>query len=127
MLSYIAVGVDLIEIAVVDRLANRYGERFLAQVYTPAEQAYCRRRATKLAAFFAAKEAVSKALGVGLAYMTPHGIEPWEVEIIANDPARPVLCLIGSAQSRAEALGLSAWSITLSLTQVYAMALVIAS
>src|SRR5690606_41845696 len=58
-----AVGIDMIEIERVGRVLERYGERFLRRVYTPAEAAFCRGRVPELAARFAAKEAVMKALG----------------------------------------------------------------
>lgn len=45
----LSVGVDIIEIERVAQMVVRYGERFLARVYTPGEQIYCRNRAAKLA------------------------------------------------------------------------------
>ena len=59
-------GIDLIEIARIARAADRWGERFLRRVYTPAELAAYRARIPSLAARWSAKEAVSKLLGVGL-------------------------------------------------------------
>ena len=59
-------GIDLIEIARIARAADRWGERFLRRVYTPAELAAYRARIPSLAARWSAKEAVSKLLCVGL-------------------------------------------------------------
>ncbi len=61
------VGVDIVEVARVERMARRFGERFLARVYTEAERAHCRGEAQHLAARWAAKEAIAKALGTGVA------------------------------------------------------------
>jgi len=59
-------GVDMIEIERVDQAITAHGDRFLDRVYTSAELAYCRGRRESLAARFAAKEAVAKALGTGI-------------------------------------------------------------
>jgi len=65
----IGLGSDLVEIERVRRSVERFGERFLERVYTPAEIAYCmtkRSFAESFAARFAAKEAGAKALGTGI-------------------------------------------------------------
>ena len=62
----LSTGVDILHVPRVAEAIARHGARFLARVYTPAEIAYCRGRAPELAARFAAKEAVAKALGVGM-------------------------------------------------------------
>jgi holo-[acyl-carrier protein] synthase len=64
-LQNISVGVDIIEISRVAATLERFGNRFLQRIYTTREIAYCRGRAPQLAARFAAKEAVMKALGTG--------------------------------------------------------------
>ena len=58
-------GVDLIEVERIERAVARFGDRFLARVFTPAELDYCNRRSSSLAARFAAKEAVLKLVGTG--------------------------------------------------------------
>lgn len=88
------IGVDIVEI---DRLARLMdNSRFLARVFTPAERDYCTagaNRAERFAGRFAAKEAVAKALGLGL---------PWrDVEIRREDSGRPVVRLHGRAQAAA--------------------------
>jgi holo-[acyl-carrier-protein] synthase len=59
------VGTDIIEIVRIRQAIERWGERFLDRVYTPAEQKLYDRRAHSLAACFAGKEAVMKVLGTG--------------------------------------------------------------
>ena len=97
------------------------GERFLGRVYTPAELALCRGRAPELAARFAAKEAISKALGTGL-----RGIGWREMEVLSDERGKPLVYLHGRAKARADFLGLSDFAISLSHSQVYALAFVVA-
>lgn len=118
----LSVGVDIVEIGRISQTLERFGERFLARVYTPAEVAYCRGRVPELAARFAAKEAISKALGTGLV-----GVGWSEMEVLADRRGKPVVTLHGRALARAEALGLRAWAVSLSHTDDQAIALVVAS
>lgn len=122
----LASGVDLIEIARVERLVERYGDRFLHRVFTQLEIAYSRRRPAELAARFAAKEAVSKALGVGMRMMAPAGILWQEAEIVGDHRGKPLIRLHGRAAERATELGLSDWSVSLSHTDRLAIAFVVA-
>jgi len=119
-------GVDLIEISRVERALARHADRFLARVFTPAEILYCRDRSPELAARFAAKEAVSKALGVGVRMMARDGINWREVEVIGDMRGRPLVRLYGRAAERAEELGLTEWAISLSHTREHAIAFVVA-
>jgi holo-[acyl-carrier protein] synthase len=114
-------GVDIIEIARVERVMARSGPRFLARIFTPQEQAYCQDRIASLAGRFAVKEAVAKALGTGIGDMT------WvEIEIISNTFGRPELILHGAAKQIADKLGLEEWSISLSHTENYAIGFAVA-
>ena len=114
-------GVDLIEIERVRSAIQRHGERFLERVFTPQELAEVGRKPASLAARFAAKEAVSKALGTGI------GQIGWcEVEVLRGEALQPVLRLHGEAARLAEELGLRQWSISLSHTHTYAVAMVVA-
>jgi len=61
----VAVGVDMIEVERVGRAYERHGERFLQRVFTDNEVQQCRGKVPRLAGRFAAKEAISKALGTG--------------------------------------------------------------
>ena len=119
-------GVDLIEIARVERALTRHGERFLERVFTPAEVRYARRRPAELAARFAAKEAVAKALGVGMRMIARDGIGWQEAEIVGDHRGKPLVRLRGRAADRADELGLTEWSVSLSHTQEHAIAFVVA-
>lgn len=115
------VGIDLIDIARVERAIERHGDRFFNRFFTPAEQAYCGGRLPSLAARLAGKEAVSKALGTGI------GDVRWvEIEILADERKRPTLLLHGDAAILAAVLGLNEWDISLTHTNTQAMAMVVA-
>jgi holo-[acyl-carrier protein] synthase len=122
----LATGVDLIEIARVERALERYGERFLARVFTPTEILYSRGRVAELAARFAAKEAVSKALGIGVRVLARDGIGWQDVEVTGNERGKPLVRLAGRAAERAAELGLTEWAISLSHSHDYAIAFVVA-
>ena len=115
-------GVDIIEIARIARVAERYGERFLRRVYTGAEQALYRGRAPELAARFAAKEAISKALGTGI-----WGIRWREMEILPDKRGKPLVYLHGAAAARARALNLRHFDVSLSHSREFAIAVVVAT
>jgi holo-[acyl-carrier protein] synthase len=122
----LSTGVDLIEIARVERMLSRYGDRFLARVFTPAEILYCRGRTAELAARFAAKEAVSKALGVGVRMIARDGIHWQDVEVVGDPRGKPLVRLYGRAAQRAGELGLAEWAISLSHSREHAIAFVVA-
>ncbi|MBN2550032.1 MAG: holo-ACP synthase [Anaerolineales bacterium] len=114
-------GIDLIEIERLGGALQRHGERLLQRIYTPQEILDCQGRLPSLAARFAAKEAVAKALGTGI------GLVGWrEIEIRLGELGQPVLHLHGAAAERAMALGLANWSISLSHSQDHAIALAVA-
>lgn len=114
-------GVDMIEVERVEAAVQRHGARFLERVFTPQELAEVGHSPHSLAARFAAKEAVSKALGTGI------GQIGWcEVEVLRGDALQPVLRLHGEAARLARELGLRQWSISLSHTRSHAIAMVVA-
>jgi len=117
----VRTGVDIIEVARIRRAGQRHGERFYKRFFTQVEQNYCGTRYEALAARFAAKEAVAKALGTGI------GIIGWtDIEIVNDQNGMPHLKLHGPAAKLAEELGLTEWSISLSHTHEQAVASVVA-
>jgi holo-[acyl-carrier protein] synthase len=123
----LTTGVDIVEVGRVSRAVERHGDRFLARIYTGAEIARYGGRIDELAGRFAAKEAVSKALGVGLRHMSAHGIGWHDVEVLPDRFGKPVLHLSGRARSLAAEQNLCQWSISLSHDREYAIALVVAT
>jgi len=122
----LTVGIDLIEVTRVERVLARYGDRFLERVFTPAEILYCRARPPELAARFAAKEAVAKALGVGVRMIARDGINWRDVEVIGDMRGKPLVRLYDRAAERAGELGLTEWAVSLSHTREHAIAFVVA-
>ncbi len=118
----LACGIDVIEVARVERAIARHGERFLRRVYTPLEVAVCRGRVSELAARFSAKEAVSKALGVGI--FNADGVAWRDVEILPDRRGRPVVYLYGKAKARA--LEMSVRDVAVSLSHDGGLAITMA-
>ena len=115
-------GVDIIEIERIAVAVNRHGERFLKRVYTEREIAECRGRAEALSVRFAAKEAVTKALGTGI------GPVSWlEVETLHRSSGEPYLVLHGRAEMIANYLGLKTWAVSLSHSKEFGVAMVVAT
>ena len=123
----LSVGVDIIELDRIRQAVERHGQRFLVRIFTPQELARYRHRLPELAARFAAKEAVSKALGVGLNHLSAHGIGWHEVEVLPDALGKPVVHLSGRAQELAKTQGLVEWAISLSHGREVAVAFVVAS
>ncbi len=118
----LACGVDTVEIGRVEGALARFGARFLDRVFTPAEQAHCAGRAASLAARWAAKEAVSKALGCGI------GDVGWrEIEVVAGPRGAPALQLHGGAARLAAEQGLRQWAVSVSHDGGLAIAFVVAT
>ncbi|MFZ0565868.1 MAG: holo-ACP synthase [Chlamydiales bacterium] len=93
------IGTDIIEIGRIQKALDRHGDRFLEHLFTPKEQAYCRRFSNPvphLAGRFAGKEAILKAIGTGL----QRHIGWKEIEIINDANGKPEVYLSGSLQPR---------------------------
>jgi len=117
----LSTGVDLIEIERIREAIKRHGEQFISRIFTTGEQRECAGRAASLAARFAAKEAVAKALGTGI------GDIGWlDIEVVGDENHAPHLLLHGPAQEMAKKLKLNDWSLSLSHTHEHAIALVVA-
>ncbi|HAX06392.1 MAG TPA: holo-ACP synthase [Acidimicrobiaceae bacterium] len=119
----IGVGVDLVDVHRFREVIRRR-DKITERLFTQNELTYCNRAidpAERLAARFAAKEAVMKALGVGLG-----AVRFREIEITKDKTGKPGLQLHGSASELAAHNGISHWHISLSHTTSTAEAFVIA-
>ena len=120
----VGTGVDIAEVGRIKAAVERFGERFLKRVFTPAEVRYCMGKpnaAERLAARFAAKEAGMKAIGTGLR----HGVTWQDVEVLRMPGQRPMLKFNGKAAEFAERLGCKRTHLSLSHTKEQAIAHVI--
>lgn len=117
----LATGVDIVEVERVRAAVERFGERFLKRFLTERERAACGTKLVSIAGRWAAKEAVAKALGCGI------GDVAWkEIEVLNDERGAPHLYLHGQAAHRAAQLGLHTWSLSISHTEHYAVAFVVA-
>lgn len=114
-------GIDLVDLERFEQTLQRQGERFLQRIFTPRELALFRDHPQSLAARFAAKEAVAKALGCGIGTIRWH-----DIEVLRDEHNAPALTLCAAALKKAEELGLHTWSISLSHTHRQAIALAVA-
>jgi holo-[acyl-carrier protein] synthase len=120
------VGVDLVEVETVAAALALRSERYLDLVYSEAERDDCMTRfgldASRLAARFAAKEAVMKALGAG-------GEElPWRsIHVVRGPKGQPLVQLDEPAAAVAAALDIGRFSLSLSHESRYATAVVVAT
>jgi len=121
----IAIGLDLVSVPRIAAMIDEHGQQFLERVFTQQERDYAgdrRRRDEHLAARFAAKEAILKALGTGL----DNGIAWTDVEITRDPTGKPGVALHNMAASTAQQLGITHWLITLTHTDDTAAAAVVA-
>lgn len=114
------LGIDIVRVERIRRTLGRFGARFLERILTPAEAAHVRGRPESLAGRWAAKEAVSKVLGLGV-----RGVGWREIEVLPNRRGKPLVFLYGRAEARAAAIGLRGLEVSLTHSREYAMAVAV--
>jgi holo-[acyl-carrier protein] synthase len=120
-MSALRSGVDIIEVDRIDNAILRHGQRFFDRFYTSQELIDSDGQTPSLAARFAAKEAVAKALGTGI------GEVAWkDIEVVTGPRREPMLRLHGQARELANSMGLTDWAISLSHTEQHAVAVAVA-
>jgi holo-[acyl-carrier protein] synthase len=112
------LGIDIIKVERIRATLERFGPRFAGRVLTPAEQRYVRGRPETFAGRWAAKEAVSKVLGLGV-----RGIGWRDIEIERLPTGQPAIRLHGRAAARAEQLGMGRIAVSISHESDYAVAI----
>jgi holo-[acyl-carrier protein] synthase len=112
------LGIDIIRVARIRDSLARFGDRFTRRVLTPAETAYVRGRPETMAGRWAAKEAVSKVLGLGV-----RGIGWRDIEIERLPTGQPAVKLHGRAARRAEQLGMRRIALSISHESEFAVAI----
>ncbi|MBZ4688331.1 MAG: holo-[acyl-carrier protein] synthase [Clostridia bacterium] len=118
------IGTDIVEIARIEKAIKKNLSGFERRIFTEAEWEYCWNKKNpipSLAARFAAKEAVFKALGIGL------GACKWkDVEVTVAKSGKPQINLMGKAAAIASSQFISILNISLSHSENYAIAFVVA-
>ena len=117
-MTVLGVGLDLVEIHRIRSSVARFGERFFLRVFTRAEINYCGPHAERLAARFAAKEAVAKAFGTGIGAQMSFT----EIEVVHDERGKPEVALHGCAAATARAQGVARVLISLTHTKEMAAA-----
>lgn len=112
------LGIDIIRVSRIQESLARFGDRFVARVLTLAEAAYVRNRPETMAGRWAAKEAVSKVLGLGV-----RGIGWRDIEIERLPTGQPAVKLHGRAKTRAEQLGMDRIAVSISHESEFAVAI----
>ena len=111
----IGLGNDIIDIRRIEKTLERYGDRFLARVFTDIERQKSERRATRAASYakrFAAKEACAKALGTGLS----RGVYWRDMGVVNLPSGRPTLRLTGGAARQLKAITPDGFEVRIDLT-----------
>ncbi len=124
-MSIFGVGTDRVVIERIERSLDRFGDRFIQRVYTDIEHQQALSKgntARRLAMLFAAKEAVSKALGTGF----HQGVTPRSIETIHQASGKPEVVLHGGAARVAKTAGISTIHISLTDDDGVALAFAIA-
>ena len=118
------IGIDLVNIRRMGRVIDRWGTRFINRIFTAQEINYCGqgpKSVSCLALRFAAKEAFSKAIGLGM----KKGIRWRDIEIVHNPSGRPDLNVTGKALGFCHKEGIKRWYVTLSDEGDYGIAVVV--
>src|SRR6185369_8753496 len=112
------LGIDIIKVERIRASLERFGSRFTQRVLTPSEQRYVRDRPETMAGRWAAKEAVSKVLGLGV-----RGIGWRDIEIERLPTGQPAVRLHGRAAARADQLGMERIAVSITHESEYAVAI----
>ena len=112
------LGIDIIKVERIARALRKHGRRFPKRILTETEDAYVRDRPENLAGRWAAKEAVSKVLGLGV-----RGVGWREIEIVRLPTGQPTVRLHDRALRRAEQLGMERIAVSISHERDYAVAI----
>jgi holo-[acyl-carrier protein] synthase len=115
------LGVDLIDIDRIAQALHRHPQRFRRRILTDREDRYCGDRVERVAGRWAAKEAVSKVLGLGV-----RGVGWREIEVLPNFAGQPQVLLHGRAAARAARLGIGDVTVSISHERRMAVAVAIA-
>lgn len=120
----VGTGIDIAEVPRIAESIKRFGDRFIARIFTQGEIRYCDSKANRVeryAARFAAKEAAMKAIGTGW----NHGVSWQDIEVTRHPGGRPTILFHRKAAEFAAKLGAKHVALSLTHTKEFAMAQVI--
>jgi len=124
ILLIIGCGIDLVKIERIEKIIKKWGDNFIFRIFTSLEREYCeKKKGNKFQSYagkFAAKEALLKALGLGLREAN------WkEIEIKNDELGQPIIDTSGKLKNITSTKGVSKYFISISHTKEYAVAQVI--
>jgi holo-[acyl-carrier protein] synthase len=111
------LGIDIVKVERIAAAIERFGQRFADRVLTQREQRYVRQRPETFAGRWAAKESVSKVLGLGV-----RGVGWRDIEVERLPTGQPHIVLHGRAAQRAEQLGMGRIAVSISHEAEFAVA-----
>lgn len=118
------IGIDLVENDRMDRIIQKWGDKFLSRVFSRREIEYCGRYAQAsmhYGARFAVKESFLKAIGTGLG----KGVKLLEIEVVNEESGKPLLLLFGGAKEFLVKVGIEKIHLSITHTKNYASAMVL--
>jgi len=123
-MTIVGIGLDLVRIARIRELTDRWKDRFLERLYTDEERRYCLARGTpyaSLAGRFAAKEAILKAIGTGWS----RGVRWRDIQILNDQAGKPVATVQGRVAALFREAGITGVHVSLTHDGDYAIAEVV--
>lgn len=118
------IGIDIVEVLRVEKILQKWGDRFVTKVYSVEEADYCKKKAfpsIHFAARFAAKESFLKSLGMGLGM----GVGLKDIELINQWQGKPCLKIHNRAEDILREEGITKVHVSVTHTREYANAIVI--
>jgi holo-[acyl-carrier protein] synthase len=118
------IGIDLVENDRMNKIIQKWGDKFLCRVFSESEVAYCGHHAQAhihYSARFAVKESFLKAIGIGLG----RGVKLNEIEVVNEESGKPNLMLYGGAQEHFVQAGIETIHLSITHTKKYASAMVL--
>jgi len=123
-MSELKTGIDIVENSRIQNGIEKFKQRFLNKIYTPREIQYCESKKNgfeNYSGFFAAKEAVLKALGTGIS----QGLALKDIEVAHFDSGEPYAVLSDNAAKKLKSLGFSTVKISISHERLFSVAVAI--
>lgn len=120
-MNLFGIGIDVVEIDRVQSSIDEFGDKFIQRIFTQAEQEYCQKHKFPFkhyAARFAAKEAVSKALGTGIG----KDVAFTDIEVVKKESGEPEVVLHGAGAAFAQSNNIELIKISLTHAEHYAAA-----
>ena len=118
------VGIDLVENSRMEKIINKWEEKFLHRIFSNEEIRYCGKHVNSsihYGARFAAKESFLKALGIGIGL----GVKLSDIEVVNDENGKPTFKLYGEAKNQIKRKKITKVHLSLTHTKSYSAAVVL--